>query len=167
MAAAGLPWAHFVGHSMGGYISMQLAAERPEHVGRLVLVAPAAVPAARTLRGEVVPLLGALRAMRPDFLPILTYDALRAGPITLLRAARDLLVVDDHGEFGRIAVPTLLIWGANDTLVLPATGELLRRELPDARLLVLPRAGHVVMYDRPRAFDDAVLAFLAGEVVGI
>src|SRR4051812_23367957 len=38
MEAVGLENAHLVGHSMGGYVCLQLAAQRPEVVCRLVLV---------------------------------------------------------------------------------------------------------------------------------
>ena len=51
MDAAGLERAHLVGHSMGGYICLHLAASRPEAVRRLVLVAPAGVPTGRSMAG--------------------------------------------------------------------------------------------------------------------
>ncbi|HEU5440732.1 MAG TPA: alpha/beta fold hydrolase [Ktedonobacterales bacterium] len=167
MKSARVPRAHFAGHSMGGYITLHLAAHRPELVRRLVLAAPAVFPMRRSLFSEVTPLVTALRRAAPSFLPILALDALRAGPLNLLRAATALLRADLHDQLRHVSAPTLLIWGQRDVLVPPAVGEHLRDELPDARLLAIPNAGHVVMYDRPRAFDEAALGFLAGQPVGV
>ncbi len=44
MKAVEIEQAHFVGHSMGGYICINLAAQHPEVMRRLVLAAPAGVP---------------------------------------------------------------------------------------------------------------------------
>ena len=116
--------------------------------------------------GHLVPLLLAARYSAPAFLPVLARDALRMGPVTLWRAARDLLAEDVREDLRRIEVPTLLVWGENDPLIPPAVGDLLREEITDSRLLVLKRAAHVPMFDRSEEFDAALLAFLAGKAVG-
>lgn len=166
MDAVGLERAHLVGHSMGGYICLRLAASRPEAVRRLVLVAPTGVPTGRSMVGHLGPLLGAALYATPSFLPVLVRDALRAGPATLWRAARDILTEDVGEDLRRIGVPTLLVWGERDTLVSTAVGDLLRGEIPGSRLLVLERAAHVPMFDRPKEFNAALLSFLAAEPVG-
>jgi pimeloyl-ACP methyl ester carboxylesterase len=166
MEAVGLERAHLVGHSMGGYVSVRLAASRPEVVSRLALVAPAGVPARRSMLGHLLPLLLAARCATPAFLPVLVRDALRVGPTTLWRAARDLLAEDVRADLRKIQVPTLLVWGENDPLIPPAVGDLLRREISNSRLLLLRGAAHVPMFDQPAEFDAALLAFLAGESVG-
>ncbi len=166
LEAVGLERVHLVGHSMGGYVSVRLAASRPELVRRLVLIAPAGVPAERSMLGHLVPLLLAAHYATPAFMPVLVRDALRMGPVTLWRAARDLLAADIRGDLRNIEVPTLLVWGENDPLIPPAVGNLLRAEIPSSRLLLLQRAGHVPMFDQPKDFDAALLAFLAGEPVG-
>ncbi len=86
--------------------------------------------------------------------------------MTLWRAARDLLAEDVRGDLRNIEASTLLVWGENDSLIPPAVGDLLREEIPNSRLLLLHRAGHVPMFDQPKEFDAALLAFLAGELVG-
>jgi pimeloyl-ACP methyl ester carboxylesterase len=40
---------------------------------------------------------------------------------------------------------------------------MMRQELAHAELRILDGAGHVVMYDRPSAFNKAVLSFFAGQ----
>src|SRR5215208_5463183 len=132
---------------------------------RLVLVAPAEVPTERSMLKHLGPLLGAALSATPAFLPVLVRDALKARPATLWRAARDLLAEDVREDLRRIEAPALLVWGERDTLVPPATGDLLRKEIEGSRLLVIEGAGHVPMFDRPEEFDAALLAFLAGETV--
>ena len=116
--------------------------------------------------GHLGTLLLAARYARPTFLPVLVRDALYAGPFTLLRTTRDLLAEDVRGDLGRIGMPTLLVWGERDPLIPPSVGDVMRAEIPDSRLLVIEGAGHNPMFDRPEAFDAALLAFLAEEPVG-
>ena len=166
MEAVGLESAHLVGHSMGGYLSLKLAARRPEAVRTLVLVDPAGMPSGRTMIGHLRPLLLSARYARPTFFPVLVRDALYAGPVTLLRTARDLLAEDVRGDLGRVGTPTLLVWGSLDPLIPPSIGDVMRAEIPDSRLLVIEGAGHNPMFDCPEDFNGALLAFLAGETVG-
>lgn len=166
LETVGLEQTHLIGHSMGGYVSIMVAATAPRSVQNLVLVDAAGVPVGRSLAGYVLPLTRATRYMSPGFIPVLASDALRAGPLTLLRAARALVREDVRRHLASIIAPTLIIWGGRDTLVPLSAGELLRREIPDSRLVVLEGAGHVPMYDRPDEFSRVVLCFLRGEPVG-
>jgi pimeloyl-ACP methyl ester carboxylesterase len=165
MEAVGLKRAHFIGHSMGGYICMWIAAHSPEVVSSLVLVAPAVRPHVRTVAGYLGPLLTGLCYTMPSFLPILFFDALRAGPLTLWRTTRDLITLDVQEDIRAVSVPTLLIWGENDTLVPSSLAYLLQKEIAQSRLVLLKKAGHVCMYDRSHDFNVAALAFLRGESV--
>ncbi len=163
MQALGLQKAHFIGHSMGGYICLWIAAHHPEVVSRLVLVSPAVVTRVHTVFGYLLPLLVSARHMTPSFFPILLYDALRAGPFTIFKAASDIVTVDVRQELKMVTAPTLLVWGEHDTLVPLSAGYLVRDEMKHASFLQLKRAGHVSMYDRSETFNAAVLAFLRDE----
>jgi pimeloyl-ACP methyl ester carboxylesterase len=165
MDAAGIRQAHFVGHSMGGYICLWIAANYPERVKCLVLVSPAGLPHVRSLPGYALPLLVAFRYITPGFFAILISDALRAGPITILQATQDLLTKDIRHYLPSITSPTLLIWGEHDTLVPPVLGDVLCQEIPHVQLLILKKAGHVGMFDQPQQFNTAVLAFLSGHKI--
>ena len=166
MEVVDLGSASLIGHSMGGYLCLEVAARWPESVRRLVLVAPAGVPEHAHVRGYALPLLAELRYLDPRFAPTLAYDALRAGPATLLRATVELLAHDARVYAGAVRAPTLLIWGERDALVSSSSGDMLARLIPGARALILPRAGHIVMFDAAGAFDDAVIHFLAASPPG-
>jgi pimeloyl-ACP methyl ester carboxylesterase len=166
MDAVGISKAHLVGHSMGGYICIWIAAHHPEVVSRLVLISPAVLSKIHSVLGYTLPLLQAIRYLTLGFFFILAYDALRAGPLTLLRATKDLLSHDAQQDIMQVMAPTLLVWGEYDTLVPPSVGHILRQQIPHSRLLILKKASHVSMYDRPQEFNSAVEAFLKGEIVG-
>jgi pimeloyl-ACP methyl ester carboxylesterase len=163
MEAAGIKQANFVGHSMGGYICIWLAVHKPEVVRTLVLASPAGVLKTRSLLGYFIPLLQVFRIASPSFLPILVYDTIRAGPLTLLSAAQDLLAKDIREKLKLISSPTLLIWGINDVLVPPIFAKILHEEIANSNLLILKNAGHVVMYDQWQEFNKALLAFLGSQ----
>jgi pimeloyl-ACP methyl ester carboxylesterase len=166
MDHVGVERASVVGHSMGGHIAAVLAAEVPDRVARLVLVDAAALPIDRGHPGHVVSLLVAVVRFPLGFLPVLALDTLRAGLRTIWRATRDLLAADIREKLALIGTPTLVIWGARDTIVPPRLGRELVASLPGASLVVIPEAGHNPMWDRPDAFNRAVLDFLASEVAG-
>jgi pimeloyl-ACP methyl ester carboxylesterase len=161
MQASGIDAAHLVGHSMGGTICVRLAAQHPETVRRLALVAPAGIGRGRALPGYSLPLLRSGLRASPSFLPLLAGDSARAGPSTLVRAARQLVATDLRPQLANVRAPTLVILGARDPLVPPTVEPLIRKALPSARVITLPAAGHVVMYDLPREFEAALLDFLA------
>jgi 2-hydroxy-6-oxonona-2,4-dienedioate hydrolase len=161
LRSTGLERTHVVGHSLGGLLCARLAVRRPELIDRLVLVAPAGVPE-RSLVGSVLPLASGVAAMSPAFLRRLVGDAARAGPVTLLRAARDLLDDDLRDELPALHAPTLLVWGGRDPLVPVRHARTFRSLIPDVRLVVLRDAWHVPMVEQEAAFSDAVSTFLAG-----
>ena len=163
--ALGLGRVQLLAHSMGGYSACQLAIAHPERIERLVLVAPAVLET----RSLVGPHAGQLRArawtVAPTFLPVLIGDSFRTGPLGWLRAAAELRAATAL-PLERIAAPTLLIWGDRDPLVPTARGASVQRQIAGSRLLILPGARHVPMYERPNACNGAIERFLHGEVVG-
>jgi pimeloyl-ACP methyl ester carboxylesterase len=152
--------ASLVGHSMGGLIVAELAADAPERVDRLVLVDPAALPLDTRLLTHALSLLHELRTISPSFLPVLIADALRAGPLTLWRAANALMLADLRPKLAHIRAPTLAIWGEHDALVPIAFAQQLAKYLPYEELVVIKGAGHVPMWDRPQAFNRVLTEFL-------
>jgi pimeloyl-ACP methyl ester carboxylesterase len=161
MDAVQIERASIVGHSMGGAIAATLAADHPDRVDRLIAVNAAALMANRR---DLVFRFGSGRviaSLSPSFLPVLMADSLRAGPFSLLGAARDVLNADLRTKLGQISVPTLVVWGANDRLLPVTLGQQLSQAIPDARLTVIPRAGHNPMWDQPEAFNTTVINFLA------
>lgn len=161
METIGIKRAHVVGHSMGGYIAAQLAAEYPKKLNRLVLV-DAAVPLSRRHRRWHVRQLGReMRYTPPRFLHLLATDALLAGPRTIWSATNQLLTANLESELSKIAAPVLVIWGENDPLVPATVADRLVELVPNVRKMIIPRCGHKPMLERPEEFNSAVIEFLS------
>lgn len=63
--------------------------------------------------------------------------------------------------YGRIAVPTLVVWGEHDPWIPAERGRELARRIPGARLELLPAAGHLVQEDEPEDLARLVAAHLS------
>lgn len=161
LSALNLSRPALVGHSMGGLIAAMFAARYPDRVEKLILAAPAIALLHKSVLRYLVPLMRQVAYVQPGFLPTLVRDAARAGLLTLLRASRELLTIDIKQELANIATPSLLIFGEHDRLVPVSLATKLQSEIPGSCLSVLPRAGHIVMYDQPDLFNKAVIGFLS------
>ncbi|MFJ7247523.1 alpha/beta fold hydrolase [Kitasatospora sp. NPDC098652] len=173
---------HFVlvGHSMGGKVCQLAAAQRPEGLAGLVLVAPAPPRPAPTAtldhRQALAHAYDSPQSVGHALDHVLTATPLppgvRAAAVQDSMAA-DLpareewplhgLATDITAASARIQVPTLVLTGRHDR-VEPA--ELLRTHLlphlPHARLTVVPGAGHLLPLEAPASLADAVESFTAG-----
>lgn len=156
----GIGRAAWIGHSMGGRIVAELAADDPERVARLVLVAAAIFPAAGGWSLRVRHLPGAVRNAPLTLLPVVASDLVRAEPRTLLRASRSLLATGVEAKLPDILARTLVVWGEHDALVPSPFGQRAASLIPAARLVVLPGADHTPMWGRAAAFNADVLGFL-------
>jgi pimeloyl-ACP methyl ester carboxylesterase len=149
---------HLVGNSMGGHIALYVAASRPDLVRSLVLVDSTGVPFALTPGAHIENLVippGAL-----SFASLLAHDLFRSGPASVLVSLTRLLRDDARPLMRTLRMPVLLVWGERDPLVPLTYARQIAEEIPQAKLLVIPRAGHVPMWENPAAFNGEVLAFL-------
>jgi pimeloyl-ACP methyl ester carboxylesterase len=152
--------AALVGHSMGGTIAVLTAAEAPDLVGRLALIAPAGVFRSRSRRSYIVPIAYSAVVRAPTQVPRMIRDALRIGPLRLWRISADLLLTDVVPALRSVRAPTLVLWGANDRVLSPSLSEIFRSEIPDCRLVMLPNCGHVPMVECPDDLHRHLLGFL-------
>jgi pimeloyl-ACP methyl ester carboxylesterase len=81
----------------------------------------------------------------------------RTGPEALLLGAR---FATQASFAGRIGAPTLLIWGARDSLIPVELAAEWQRAIPGSRLEVIDGAAHVPMVETPSAFAERLLQFL-------
>ncbi len=160
--AAGLDRVDLVGHSLGGLIAAEVAAEQPSRARRLALVAPAGIPCGTSLLSRSARLTGTLYDLRRR-LPTIVGDALRAGPLSLLRGAVFVSNRDLSVELASIRADTLLVWGEEDRLIPPRIAAEWQDVLPGSRLVRL-HCGHVPMWEAPRELASCLLAFLDEEL---
>lgn len=171
-----------VGHSLGGYLSLQYALRFPSKVRGMVLIDPfynlkQLSPWLRLVRRR--PRLGA-KAMHAvpewlinivlgwdpsssaDFSPLarqqIANDYKRASP-HFVYITRD--IPDITHSLHQVEVPTLVIWGERDFTLKPATFECLVEQLPRAHSHPIPECGHQPHIGKPTLVNHLVLDFLA------
>lgn len=171
------------GVSMGGYVAMAFRRKFAARASGYVFVdtrAGADSPEGRKARDTSAALAraegtGAVAAQMID--KMLTPETARANPamrrsllelmgsqsvdgvVAALAAMRDR--PDSAPSNAGIAVPTLVVCGAADTLIPPKESESLRDSIPGATLSLVADAAHLPNHERPDAFNRAVREFLA------
>lgn len=165
-----------VGHSMGGYVALAFAKAFAQTLQGLVLVGTKAgadtpeAAAARRATAEKVRDGGTsvvVDAMAPKMLSATNTDAAMAAsvrgfmapskPEGVIGALLGMAERPDAGTWlGKIRVPTLVITGTDDTIIPPSESGLLAKAIPGAQLKFIPKAGHLVAFERTEAFNTAL-----------
>jgi pimeloyl-ACP methyl ester carboxylesterase len=157
---------HLLGFSMGAMTALQLASRHPERVRTLVVVG---ITTQREPRASVARrLMDPARIDRQD--PAWAADLARLhDPVQGEGAWRRLLpaIAADVAtqpllsprELRRITAPALVSAGDRDPFVPVDHAWGLQRQLPDARLLVVPDCTHEVTIRRPGLFNEAAGGF--------
>jgi len=169
-----------IGHSMGGYVALAFAREFPELLQGLVLVGTKAgadtaeAAAGRRTTAEKVEKEGTqsvIDAMAPKMLAADNHDAQMAARVReIMSAAKPGGVsgallgmaarADSTPMLPQIHAPTLVIAGKEDVVIPPAESESLARGIPGAELQLIPRAGHLVAFERPAEFNGILKEWL-------
>jgi pimeloyl-ACP methyl ester carboxylesterase len=162
------------GLSMGGYESLRFYLAHPDMVAALILTDtgpgyrnPARREQWNKLQEERATLLEtqgieAFAATAPSYTR--RERVLRLNPVGLANMGRKVVAQHDSlviESLDKIAVPTLVLVGENDTPFLAAS-EYMTKVIPDARRVVISDAGHSANIDNTEAFNRTVLDFLAG-----
>lgn len=170
-----------VGHSMGGYIALAFAKAYPQVLAGLVLVgtkagadAPEAAAGRRALAARVQAEGSSVvvDAMAPKMLSPDNTDAAMAQAVhgfmrhaTPTGVASALLGMAERPDLvtsaGLLHTRTLVMAGTKDTIMPVGESEALARIIPDARLDLIPGAGHLVAFEAPEAFNALLKAWLA------
>ena len=172
--------ASFCGLSLGGMVGMWLAAEAPERIDRLILACTGAslgTPGAYAERaalvraeGTEVTLEGARErwftpAFRDTAAARAILDQLRAtSPLGYAACCEAVGAFDFRGRLSSIAVPTLVLSGADDPVTTPEVIDTLVRGIPVVSAVSLANAAHLANVEQPETFSAAVLSHLEERV---
>ena len=180
-----------VGNSMGGYIAAEVAIQFPERIDQLLLVSAAGITSADVARGPIYTAGRVASALTSQFAarqraiaarPKTRHVALAwvARHPSLLRAdlayegfftgagkpgfdaaLRANLEYDFRDRLPEIRRPTLIVWGEKDSIIPVRDAQEFERLIPDSRKVVMKDTGHIPMAERPGAFNNVMMDFLA------
>ncbi len=165
-----------LGFSFGGWIAAEIAAACCHRVERLILVDPLGIKLGDRETSDIIDVFNT----HPDTVRQCSWhDPARFAPdcntwedAALIRYARgrDALCLYGWNDYmynpqlkrwlARIAVPTLVLWGASDRIVTPEYGRAYAGLIPGARFALIDAAGHHPEIEQPEAFADHVAGFI-------
>jgi pimeloyl-ACP methyl ester carboxylesterase len=170
-----------VGHSMGGYICLEVMRQAPERVKRLALLSTSASPEtpqaserrrgwiAETKAGDYHAVLDKLYAnfVHPSRLKdanlqkIVRDMADDVGPDAFIGQLEAIMSrADTRPLLPSIKCPTLILTSDTDNMVPNAFSTELADGIPGAKLVVIPNCGHLVQLEKPEATTAAMLDWL-------
>jgi pimeloyl-ACP methyl ester carboxylesterase len=175
---AGLQEVDLVGVGVGGWIAAQMAVMCQSTLRHLVLVDAAGV---RPTQGEVLDIFilpwrevierslydaencaEALRIYTAT--PLQEFGGVReAGRSMSMRMCYRPYMYDPAllPTLGKIQVPTLVVWGAQDRIIPIECGQLYQRAIPGATLRVIERCSHWPHFEHPETLADIIREFIA------
>jgi 3-oxoadipate enol-lactonase len=171
------------GLSMGGYVALSLAARYPTRVRALMLMDTKAAPdtpeaaQAREAMAQAViaadsaaPVVDAMlprlfakmtREQHPERVEPMKDVMSQTSPRGIAGALRGMAARPDRrADLPKIVVPALVLVGAEDVITPVAESKSMAEALPNARLEVISRAGHLAPYENPSDANAAILRFL-------
>jgi pimeloyl-ACP methyl ester carboxylesterase len=170
------------GCSLGGYVAFRVVAQAADRVSALILADTRAEPDTDEGRQRRHAAIARIEREGPagfveEFAANLvgpTTKAQRPGVASALRqiigapASRGLTAAlaamasrpDSRPLLAAITVPALVIVGEEDALTPPASAEVMAQGIPNAKLAVIPAAGHLACLEVPEAFNRIVRDFL-------
>ena len=173
---------HLLGHSMGGYVALEIMRTEPQRVEKLALLNTHARPdsaestenrrrlmalAERDFQGVIAALLPKL--MTPDHVKdpalagIISSMALAVGKDAFLQQERAIIGrIDSRPHLKDIRVPTLVV-AANEDAIMPVEIlEEMASGIPQAKLAIIPECGHMASMERPREVIRLVREWITG-----
>ena len=161
--ALGLSSFFIFGHSLGGAIAQEYAHAYPEKVQGLVLVATGTTFMISRIHNEIInnPQHSEDTAQKWN-------EYSNAYDLRLKISDRETFFEDMPAAAGfdstnwiaTVRIPALVIWGSEDSITPRDMLEELAHRLPQGELCIIDGGGHVVMVDKPNAFNEAVKEFI-------
>lgn len=160
-----------IGHSNGGAIAIRGLAEKLLRTERLVLLGSAGIRNEQKGRKQALQYITKTGKILTAPLPKKAKKSLRQ---KLYKSVGSDLLVAEHlqetfknvvnddvrKDADRVAVPTLLVYGADDTDTPPRYGNLFHERIKNSTLEVVQNAGHFVYQDKPSETKKLIQEFL-------
>ncbi len=161
------------GNSLGGQVALDFQMRYTERVDKLVLCGSAGLYE-RNLSGGGRPRVcrhfirqqagqifydpaHVTEELVEDIYALLSDRRYRRLMLKVAMASRDRCMLDD---LHRVDIPTMIIWGRNDSITPPSVAEEFASNISQAELVFLDRCGHSPPIEQPAAFSALLHSFL-------
>jgi haloalkane dehalogenase len=85
----------------------------------------------------------------------------RRAQLALYRSGDFEKLIPYEGRLAQLNVPTLILWGAQDSFAPVGGAHRFNREIPNSKLVLIPEGGHFVFEDEPERCAREIVGFLA------
>lgn len=161
--ALGLGRFVLVGHSMGGGVAQEVAARAPQRIEQLILVNSVGVEVPTCAKLAALPLVGPL-LFALFFAVVGLFGRLYSTPLACARSVAQATLRGTlrclhraRTSLAELQVPTVLLWGEQDSLLTKTSAYRLADLIPNATVRLLPQVGHFTPTDAPLRLCRAVL----------
>ena len=164
---------HLLGNSLGGHVALLHVLKNPDRIKSIILTGSSGL--FESAMGDTYPKRGdyefikkktELTFYNPEVaskeLVDDVYDIVnnRIKAIKIIALAKSAIRNNLGEELNQIGQPTLLIWGANDTITPPFVGKEFQRLIPNSELHFIDQCGHAPMMEVPDEFNIILHQFL-------
>jgi len=163
-----------LGNSLGGHVGLVYTLRNPANVKRLILTGSSGL--FENGMGGSYPKRGSLEYIR-ERVAYTFYDPATATEdliqevfettksiqkcLRIVAIAKSAQRHNLAGDLHQISIPTLLVWGLNDTITPPEVGHEFNKLIPNSELRFIDKCCHAPMMERPAVFNQYVDHFLA------
>jgi 2-hydroxy-6-oxonona-2,4-dienedioate hydrolase len=164
---------HLLGNSLGGHVALLHVLKHPERIKSIILTGSSGL--FESAMGDSYPKRGDYEYIKKKT-ELTFYDPATASKelvdevyeivnsrikaIKIIALAKSAIRNNLGEELNQIQQPTLLIWGANDTITPPFVGREFQRLIPHSELHFIDKCGHAPMMEVPAEFNEILHQFL-------
>lgn len=169
---------HIIGNSLGGHIALLYVLDHMEEVASLTLTGSSGLY--ESSFGNTFPRRGDKTFIRNkinltfyddnivtdemvDEIYDITSDTRKC--LSMVKTAKSAIRHNVGDQLDQITVPTLLVWGKQDTITPPFVAEEFESKIPNARLDFIDKCGHAPMLETPEEFNRILDDFLESSKV--
>ncbi|OGZ17939.1 MAG: hypothetical protein A2Z78_01905 [Candidatus Nealsonbacteria bacterium RBG_13_36_15] len=163
-----------LGHSFGGRVAIKFSVKYPEKIKALILCSSAGIKPEKNLKTKTLYYIGKIGnylfskkplrkfkdSARNTFYRVIQQRDYLKVKGTMKETIKKVLTEDLFGYLSQIKVKTLIIWGENDLMVPIKYGYIMEQEIPNSKIIALPKIGHSPHLEIPEKFAKEILQFI-------
>ncbi len=165
---------HLLGNSLGGHIALLYTLKGQEHLESLTLTGSSGLYESAFGTGfprredyEYIRKKVSLTFYDPNIATDEMVDEVfdivnnRSKAIRIVKTAKSAIRHNVEGSLHKIEIPTLLVWGEQDTITPKFVGEKFHELIPSSELVMVDRCGHAPMLEQSAIFNASLKDFLS------